>query len=225
MNVAQMRRADRWIGAPVCWLLTQWRRLWHTPTPSNPVERILFIKLAEQGSTVLAQAALRSAIDRVGRDNVFFLLFAENRPILDLLDLIPSENVVEIRAGGLLRTCWEAARTLLKLRRLQIDACIDLEFFARSSAAIAYLSGATHRVGYHGFSGEASYRGDLMTHRLSFNPYLHTSQTFQIMVDALDYEPEQFPTFDLTPQTATPAPAQFQPTPLEVEQNAAVVVA
>jgi ADP-heptose:LPS heptosyltransferase len=218
MNVAQMRRADRWFGAPVCWLLTQWRRLWRSSASPRPAERILFIKLAEQGSTVLAQSALRSAVERVGRDNVFFLLFAENRPILDLLDLIPPENVIALRSGGLLRTFWAAARALWRLRRLHLGAVIDLEFFARSSAAIAYLSGAPRRVGYHGFSGEASYRGDLMTHRLSFNPYLHTSQTFQIMVDALDHPPGRFPTFDLIPKSAGPAPARFEPTPLELEQ-------
>ena len=61
-----------------------------------------------------------------------------------------------------------------------------MEFFARFSAAIAYMTGAARRVGFHVFFGEGPYRGDLMTHRLSFNPYLHTSQTFQILVDALD---------------------------------------
>ena len=33
--------------------------------------------------------------------------------------------------------------------------------------------------------GEASYRGDLMTHRLSFNSHLHTSLSFDSLVAAL----------------------------------------
>src|SRR5262249_23463448 len=66
---------------------------------------------------------------------------------------------------------------------------------------LTYLSGARWRVGYHAFGGEASYRGDLMTHRLSFNPYLHTSQTFQMMVDALDHDATRFPAFSHVPQT------------------------
>ncbi len=44
---------------------------------------ILFIKLAEQGSTVLAAAAIQRAVDMVGRENVFLAVFAENRFILD----------------------------------------------------------------------------------------------------------------------------------------------
>jgi ADP-heptose:LPS heptosyltransferase len=36
-----------------------------------------------------------------------------------------------------------------------------------------------------------------MTHRLSFNPYLHTTQTFRIMVDAIDHPADKFPRFEL----------------------------
>ena len=52
------------------------------------------------------------------------------------------------------------------------------------------------RVGFHPFGGEASYRGDLLTHRLSFNPYLHTSQTFEILVAALDHSPALLPALE-----------------------------
>jgi hypothetical protein len=187
MKIGTMRRLDRWLGIPVCFLLTLWRRLFGKRQPPQTFpRRILFVKLAEQGSTVLAQGALQAAVRRVGRDNVFFLLFAENRPILDLLNLIPPENVIPIDAGGFWRAVRSSVAAIWKMRRAGIDAAIDLEFFARSSAALCYLSGARCRVGYHAFSGEAPYRGDLMTHRLSFNPYLHTSQAFGSMVLALE---------------------------------------
>jgi ADP-heptose:LPS heptosyltransferase len=203
---------------PVCFLLTCWRRCFgrRTPGPSHPPRRILFVKLAEQGSTVLAQGALRAAVERVGRDNVYFLLFAENRPILDLLDFVPPGNVIEIQSRGLVRTVWRAWKALRQLRRARIDTAIDLEFFARSSAALCYLSGARRRVGYHAFGGEASYRGDLMTHRLSFNSYLHTSQTFQIMVEALDQPADRFPTFERVPPVAEIPEARFEPAIREV---------
>ena len=197
MKVAHMRLVDRWLGTPVCFLLTLWRKVFgrRPPDASFIPKRILFIKLAEQGSTVLAQGALREAIRRVGRENVFFLLFEENRPILDILALIPEENVIAIRSGGLFGTIKSAVSTVWKLRGMSIDVVIDLEFFARASAALCYLSKAKWRVGYHAFGGEASYRGDLMTHRLSFNPYLHTSDAFRMMVEALDRPWQELPTF------------------------------
>jgi ADP-heptose:LPS heptosyltransferase len=212
-----MRLIDIWLGTPVCWLLTMWRRLTHRRSIGVAApKKILFIKLAEMGSTVLAQNALRAAVERVGRPNVYFLLFAENRPILDLLDLIPPENVVEIRARGLLGTIIGALRALRTLRRLGVDTALDLEFFARSSAAMAFLTGAKWRVGFHAAHGAGRSRGDLLTHRLGFNPYLHTSQVFRLIVDALDHDPASFPRFDRPAALLEPGPGSFHPSFAEI---------
>ena len=70
----------------------------------------------------------------------------------------------------------QALCALKRIRELQIDAAIDLEFFSRSSAALTYLSGAGSRVGFHTFFGEGPYRGDLMTHRLALQS-LHPHQS------------------------------------------------
>jgi ADP-heptose:LPS heptosyltransferase len=220
MNVARMRLVDKWLGLPICFLLTVFRKLFGRQAPglSFIPRRILFVKLAEQGSTVLAQGALQKAIDRVGRENVFFVLFKENRPILDLLGMIPPENVIAINAKGLFGAVVGALVAVWRMRRARIDVTIDLEFFARSSAALCYLSGARWRVGYHPFGGEACYRGDLMTHRLSFNPYLHTSQTFQIMVEALEQPAARFPLFPIQPPAVPVTSVLFQPADGELRE-------
>ena len=83
------------------------------------------------------------------------------------------------------------------------------KFFARSSAALAYLSGARWRAGFHAFAGEASYRGNLMTHRLSFNSHLHTTLSFDSLVAALDCLPESLPTFDFQPRVEEDALPRF----------------
>ena len=224
MNVARMRQIDILLGTPVCWSLTLFRKLFGrraagvaTPT------KILFVKLAEQGSTVLAQDALRAAVEKVGRENVYFLLFAENRPILDLLDLIPRENVIEIRATGLVAATVGALKALRTIRRLGIDAVIDLEFFARSSAALGYLTGAKWRTGFHAADGAGRYRGDLLSHRVGFNPYLHTSQSFRLLVEALDYPAEQFPQLPLVVADARPGSATFTPSAGEVAEVRALL--
>jgi ADP-heptose:LPS heptosyltransferase len=92
------------------------------------------------------------------------------------------------------------------MRREGIDAAVDFEFFARSSAILSYLSGARMRVGYHAFHGEASYRGDLMTHRLSFNPLLHASQMFDILVRTLGEPPDRLPATEIEPPAITDGP-------------------
>ena len=72
---------------------------------------------------------------------------------------------------------------------LKLDAAIDMEFFARGSAVIAFLSGARARVGFHTWYAAGPYRGDLFTHRLLYNPHLHTTTTFQVLVEALRRDP------------------------------------
>ncbi len=204
-----MRRVDRWLGAPLCVVLTLLRRLgdlFARRRATGAPRRIAVIKLAEQGATVLAYPALVAARDAVGRPNLFFVVFSPNRFILDLLDVVPPENVIAIRTDGLVRVAVDTLRAVARMRRERIDATVDFEFFARSSAILSYLSGARMRAGFHAFGGEASYRGDLMTHRLSFNPFLHASEMFGLLVQALRLPAEKLPAVDLDPPADGPRP-------------------
>ena len=203
MGVRKMILIDRWLGVPLCLVFTWLRSLLaRRPTGRAGVQSILFIKLAEQGSTVLAYAALREAVRRVGRENVFMMVFDNNRFILDALGVIPPENVIPLRHHNLPALVQAALGAVWRLRRLRIGAAIDLEFFARSSALLALLSGAPVRVGFHAYFGEGPYRGDLMTHRVRYNPHVHTTAAFSMLVAALDQVPEAFPRFDYLPQTS-----------------------
>jgi ADP-heptose:LPS heptosyltransferase len=198
----------------VCCVLSFIRRLsgdgGARKTASKPT-KILFVKFAEQGSTVLAYHAISRAIAMVGRENVYFLVFKENRFILDVMRLIPEQNVVTVGHRNILDAGFQALRALRQIRKLKIDAAIDLEFFSRSSAALTFLSGAESRVGFHTFFGEGPYRGDLMTHRLLYNPYIHTSQNFQLMVEALAQSPDNLPTFAGKIPAAAVVSPQFVP--------------
>ena len=149
--------------------------------------------MIEQGATVLAYRAIARAVEMVGRENVYFWVFEENRFILDLLELIPRENVLVIRTDGKFRLFGDLLRTAWQARKLGIDSTVDMEFFSRASAILAYLTGATNRVGLHRFTSEGPYRGDLMTHRVQYNPYLHTAAAYYLMVEALRADPAQVP--------------------------------
>ena len=217
MGVRKMILIDRWLGVPLCVVFT-WLRalLTRRARKDAEVRSILFIKLAEQGSTVLAYAALREATRRVGPENVFMLVFDNNRFILDALGVIPPENVIPLRHNNLLALMGAALGAVRRLRRLRIDAAIDLEFFARSSALLALLSGAPVRIGFHAYFGEGPYRGNLMTHRVRYNPHLHTTATFSMLVAALDQPPKAFPRFDYLPQTSEHPLPTFEVLPEEV---------
>lgn len=212
-NVRRLQWLDRRVGVPVCFLLTVFRHAgdWFAPRAAPiPWRSVVFLKLAEQGSTVLAYETLREAVERVGREQVFFLTFEDNRFIVDLLGLIPAENVLEVQT----RSAWSmgvsALRCLRVIRRRRIEACVDLEFFSRATAGLAFLTGAPRRVGFHTYFGEGPYRGDLLTHRVVYNAHLHTSLAFASLLLALDADPATLPLLPLRPVSGRELP-RFSP--------------
>ncbi len=177
MNPRTIKVVDAWLGVPLCWVLTVVRRLaalFGRP-PTDPPRKIVFLKLIELGAHVQAYTAVRRAAEMVGRENVYFWVFQDSVPILRLLDEVPQQNIIVVRSKGILRIVLDLLSTVWRIRRMKIDTVIDMEFFSRASACLAYLSGATRRVGLHRFTSIGPYRGDLMTHRVQYNPYIHVS--------------------------------------------------
>jgi len=223
-GILTLQRIDRWVGAPLCAILTLLRRIFESTGRAGPrqVQRILFVKFAEQGSTVLAYPAILRAIEMVGRENVYFVVFEDNRFILDAMEIIPDGNVITIATKSLFGLATGALRAVLQVRRIGVDAVVDMEFLTRFSAILTFTTGAKSRVGFHTFFGDGPYRGDLMTHRLLYNPHLHTSQMFEAMVEALTRDPAVLPTFDFTPSTSEPS-ASFSPSLPEVAEIKALL--
>src|SRR5215471_11648419 len=219
VGISTLQRTDRWIGAPLCLFLSVLRRIFESAglPVRRKVRRILFIKFAEQGSTVLAYPAILRAIEMVGRQNVYFVVFEGNRFILDVMEIIPDGNVITIATKSLFGLATGALRALLQVRKIGIDAVVDMEFLTRFSAILTFMTGAKSRVGFHTFYGDGPYRGNLMTHRLLYNPHLHTSQMFEAMVEALTRDPSLLPTFDFRPSANQPL-ARFRPSQSEVAE-------
>jgi ADP-heptose:LPS heptosyltransferase len=218
VGIATLQHTDRWIGIPLCAFLTLVRKIIEPRPPiSRRPRKILFIKFAEQGSTVLAYPAIRRATEMVGRENVYFVVFEDNRFILDVMEIIPEQNVITISTKSPFALAIGAFRAVLRARKIDIDAVIDMEFLTRFSAILTFSTGAKSRVGFHTFFGDGPYRGDLMTHRLLYNPHLHTSQMFEAMVEALTRDPAMLPTLDFKPPATQPF-AKFNPAPGEIAE-------
>jgi len=195
MNIDAMRKIDAWIGGPMCCILTFVRMIVakFRPLQLGQVKKILFVKPAEQGATVLAYPAIIKAIEKVGRENVYFIIFEKNRPILDVMDVVPYDNIITVPTQNIFSVITGFFRAILRIRREKIDTAIDFEFFARISAIICYLSGAKRRIGLHSFAGEAPYRGNLMTHPILYNCHIHTIDVFRILVESIDASVKKLP--------------------------------
>ena len=118
MTFTRMAWLDRWIGRPICLTLTALRRAGalfpHHKCPTAAPRKILFIKLIEQGATVLAAPAIARAIELVGAGKVYFLVFEENRPILDLMDMLPRDNILSLRSTSILTFVIDVLSALRK---------------------------------------------------------------------------------------------------------------
>jgi len=138
--ILTLQRTDRWVGAPLCAILTFLRRIFEFAGQPGPrqVQRILFVKFAEQGSTVLAYPAILRAIEMVGRENVYFVVFEDNRFILDAMEIIPDGNVITISPKSAFGLAIGALRALLQARKIGIDAVVDMEFLTRFSAILTF---------------------------------------------------------------------------------------
>src|SRR5947208_14371125 len=148
-GILTLQRTDRWVGVPLCAILTLLRRIFECARRPGPhqVRRILFVKLAEQGSTVLAYPAILRAIDMVGRENVYFIVFEDNRFILDVMEIIPEGNVITIATQSLFGLVAGALRAVLRVEKIGIDAVVHMAFLTRFSAIMTFTTCAKSPLG------------------------------------------------------------------------------
>jgi ADP-heptose:LPS heptosyltransferase len=196
IRVDTMRRIDHLAGVPLCAILTpivylyDFLRGFFTPKTISP-KKVLFIELSEMGSAILVDPAMRETLNRGAQ--IYFLIFKSNAVSLSLLETVPKENILTIDASGLFSLIKTTISSLFKIHGLGIDTVIDLELFSRFTALLTGCSGANRRVGYHIFHGEGLWRGDLLTHKVHYNPHIHISKNFLSLVHAAFATEQELP--------------------------------
>ncbi len=215
MKLTSMRRIDYFVGIPATFVLTLLVRLlsaFRPPRAPGTPRRILFIELSEMGSTILASAAIRRVQERYPESPHAFAIFRKNAASLRLLSLFDERHIFTLRDDSLTHMAADIVAFMRFCRNERIDTVIDLELFSRVSSILSLLAGATTRVGFHNYDGEGLYRGEHLTHRVHYNPYLHMSQNFLALIEALDCDPDAIP----LPKRVIPVPAP----PIQVAPNA-----
>lgn len=186
MTVDRQRWLDRYLGPPLCWLLTLVYRLKGAEAPPRQVRRILVVLLSEMGAAVLARPMFDRLRARYPAATLFVLCSGQNRAALDLLDIVPREQILVVRTDSPAAFAADSVRVVRRLRALQLDVVLDLELFARASAILAGLSGATIRVGFERYTQEGLYRGGFINRPVPYNPYHHIARQFVTLADAIE---------------------------------------
>ena len=182
MNVRVIRFIDKWGSLSFCFFLNIVNIILSLLPSKKAVQptpkKVLFIKLAELGSIVLAYPLIKKVKDAHPEAQLFFLTFAGNKPLFNILEIIPEENVFSIREHSIFLLIFDGIRAVFRFRKERIDTVFDLEFFSRVTAIFAYLTGAPKRIGFYRYTMQGLYRGELLTHKVQYNPLLHVSKLF-----------------------------------------------
>ncbi len=210
-----MRWLDRWLGVPLCFLLSLGTR-WHGWRPTRRAaiarpRRVLCIQLAEMGSLVLAGPSLQWLYSCGIKP--CFVSFSRNRDCLAMIGLDDREQVFLWRTESAWGFAVDFLRFLSWSWRLRFDAAIDFEPCSRFSALLGLLAGARLRSG---FAHDGAYRGRLHNLPVRYREDRHMSENFLALVAAL--LPGELPRsrplletawreqLDAAPRTATTAP-------------------
>ena len=208
MNIVVQRKIDRFVGVPVCALLSLLERLRRKrPVTASP-ERILVLLLSEMGSLVLARPMFSYLKRRYPHATLHVAVFAKNREVLDLLGAVPESGVLTLDDRSLGAFVSDLLVLLRRMRALRFDAVIDCELFARISSILSFFSGASVRVGFHPHTQEGLYRGSYMNRPVLYNPYRHISQQFLTLAYAL--ESHTRPVAKDAPAADSPQPPLFE---------------
>jgi len=174
------------MGVPICALFSLVNRILPNEPDGTPPKNILVILLSEMGSLVLAHPMFMRLKQQYPNAGIHVLMFAKNREVLDLLGVVPRENVLTLYDSSLKGLIGDSLKAIRTMRKLKIDAAIDCELFARISNIFSYLSRASLRVGFDRHTQEGLYRGSFINRPVLYNPYRHLTQQFLTLAAALE---------------------------------------
>ncbi|MDH3982457.1 MAG: hypothetical protein OES84_06080, partial [Kiritimatiellaceae bacterium] len=189
MDVDLIRKIDYLFGVPVCFVLSLVRRVFGRNSKqfdSLAIQRIAVFQISEMGSAISAYGAIDYLKQRYDRSVIYYVIFEKNKDVIGLMSQIPESQILTIREDSFFHFVADTLGVVFRLRSLRLDAAVDFELFSRFSAILSYLSGAKKRSGFDKFKMEGLYRGNLLTHKVIYNTYLHISVNFLSLVKALE---------------------------------------
>ncbi len=186
MNINTQRKIDRLLGKPICRFFSILSSKEKQGLPGARPAKILVILLSEMGSLVLAKPMFDRLKEKYPESKLYALCFKKNKEFLEILDLVPPENILTVRGESFSGLGIDTLRLVARLRKEKMDVVLDCELFSRVSSIYAFLTGAGIRVGFHPYAQEGLYRGSFINRPVLYNPYLHISQQFINLADAID---------------------------------------
>ena len=193
MNLNTQRIVDRYAGQMLCAALSLIHRFRPKETRREGTADVAFkpraiaiLMLSEMGSMVLAQPMIRYLKERYPDADLHIVQLGKNQEIVRLLGFAKQQHMHAIDDSSLFTLVSSLYRVIRDLRRAGVDAVIDCELFARISACIAYLSGASRLAGFTPHTQEGLYRSSFINCAVPYNPYRRIVDQFITLARALE---------------------------------------
>jgi len=197
MKIDSMRRIDYWIGIPICFILSifTWigKKVKRQNVNTDRIKKILFVEFSELGSAILSYPSMKKAKERYPDSEIYFWIFESNKDAILALNIMPDDNIFTLKTSNFIALTFGLIRNLVNIWKEKIDVVIDMELFSRFSSIATCLTGSPMRIGFSKYSQEGLYRGNLLTHKVPYNPYIHISVNFLFLVHALKSPSDQIP--------------------------------
>jgi ADP-heptose:LPS heptosyltransferase len=189
MNINTQRMVDRYAGQLLCAglsLLHSFKPREATSDMAFKPKAIAILMLSEMGSMVLAQPMIGYLKERYPAADLHVVQLGKNQEIVHLLGFANPEHMHAIDDSSLFNLVSSLYRVIRDLRRAGVNAVIDCELFARISACIAFLSGASRIAGFTPHTQEGLYRGNFINCAVPYNPYRRIADQFITLARALE---------------------------------------
>lgn len=173
---------DTQIGRFICFFFSVMAKIRKRPVPRS-VKTVMVTKLRGIGDLVLALPMIK-AIHQNGK-RVIFLGGTKNIPIVrnqPYIDKIFSFDVEKISDS------IKAFSVLRKIRKENVDACVDLTQSANYSTLLNYLAGAGLRTGFKNDNNQKRAKNRMYTHLITFNNRQHITWSYFDLVQPLHIE-------------------------------------
>jgi ADP-heptose:LPS heptosyltransferase len=124
----------------------------------------------------VAYSAVQEARKQHPKSRICFITAPAGKQTLELMGF-DEEDIFLIRTSSIQKILGDIVKIRNAFKKLSVSAVV-LEPFTRFSTLVAAWIGASKRIGCHRFLAEGVYLGNLLSHRLVYNPHLHASQTY-----------------------------------------------
>ncbi len=173
---------DTQIGRFICFFFSVMAKIRKRPVPRS-VKTVMVTKLRGIGDLVLALPMIK-AIHQNGKRVIFLggtknIPIVRNQPYIDKIFNFDVEKISDsIKAFSVLR----------KIRKENVDACVDLTQSANYSTLLNYLAGAGLRTGFKNDNNQKRAKNRMYTHLITFNNRQHITWSYFDLVQPLQIE-------------------------------------